>query len=786
MEKLPVHAVEEELRGALSRGPVVVTAPTGSGKSTVVPAWCADAMGRVLVVEPRRVACRSLARYVARGMGTALGAGVGYAVRHDERVGPDTRVAFVTPGVALRMVESGRHRRFPVVILDEFHERSLELDLLLALLAAADDPRPVVMSATLDAERLATFLDGTHVAASGRQYPVTVEYADGPLLPSSRDLATRVRAAVAGGLDREGDVLVFLPGKGEIADCQAALAPVKGLEVVPLHARLRPEEQDRAFEPGRRRRVILATNVAETSVTLPRIGVVVDTGLVRQTRYRGARGYLTLTSVAADSAEQRAGRAGRLFPGHCLRLWSEEAVLEPVTPPEIHREALATVVLAAASCGRRASELRFLDAPRDHAVDSAERELRRLGALDRERGLTDTGRRMFGLPLDPLLARILLEAEGTATVQDAVDLVAAVAAGHGLFLPGPRPDDPEDDLRAEGCDGAARIAAVRRGEPRRHRLRAPALAEARRIARQLRGRLGIRRPDPGARVDREALARVILRADPRTGYVPRRRRRETVWANGQGELERGRETAAPEDARALVVIDTVALTVRRRRSVQVITCAIPCSPATLKAAGLGQVRVAAAKIEGGRVVAQQVRSHAGLVLERREDVPRGEAARAAVVRLLLDGTLFPEVGELNRERVDAANLSRRLEGSGPAGSGPAGSGPAVDLEGWLTGRVEALGLESGDDLPLLLPGDLTYPDLPAERRAWLDQRFPRQVSVGDARYRVEYDPAAMEITLERSAGTRTAPPSPSYLPAWPGWRVIHRDRSRITVLRERR
>ncbi len=776
MPDLPIERVADELRRALACGPVVVTAPTGSGKSTVVPLWCADAAGRVLVVEPRRVACRSLARFVARQEGTALGQGVGYAVRHDERVGRETRVAFVTPGVALRMVEAGRHRRYPVVILDEFHERSLELDLLLALLAADDDVRPVVMSATLDAPRLATFLGGTHVEAEGRQYPVTVAHEGEPLLPSSQGLAARVASAVERMLAREGDLLVFLPGKGEIADCQAALAGRRDLDVLPLHARLRPEEQDRAFEPGRRRRVILATNVAETSVTLPRIGVVVDSGLVRQTRYRGSRGYLTLAPIAADAAEQRAGRAGRLFPGHCQRLWSAQAVLEPVTAPEMHREALTTVVLAAAACGHRLARTRLLDPPRDHAVVAAEGELRHLGALDGDHRLTDLGRRLFSLPLDPLLARVVLEAEGTPAAQDAVDLAAAVGCGHPLFLPGPRPPDPDDDLRAVGCDASALIAALRRGHPRPHRLRAPALAEARRIARQLRRRLGLDDPDPRARIDRDRLARVVLRADPRTGHVPRHRRRETVWANGHGELELGQQSAVSPDSRALVALDTVALTVRRRRAVQVITCAIPCTAAILRSAGLGQVKVAAARIEGGCIVAAQIRSHAGLVLERSESVPTGAAARDAVVRLLLAGTLFPGLRGLNSERVAAHNLSLKLEGGGK---------PA-DLETWLHGRVDELGLESGEDLPLLLPDDLTFPDLPADRRRWLDERFPRQVSVGDARYTAHYDVGSMEVALERCAGTRAEPPSPMYLPAWPGWRVVHRDRSRITVLRERR
>jgi len=774
MESLPIHEIETSFRRALAGGHVVVSAPTGSGKSTVVPTWCAGELGRVLVVEPRRVACRSLARFVAGRAGSDLGADVGYVVRHDDRAG--TRVNFVTPGIALRMVQGGDHRTYPVVVLDEFHERSLELDLLLALLLEEPDLRLVVMSATLEADRLASFLGAEHLESLGRQFPVTVAYAGQPLLPSSQNLAARVASAVEAAEEHEGDILVFLPGKGEIADCQASLSRRRDLEVIPLHAQLRPHEQDRAFEPGPRRRVILATNVAETSVTIPRVGVVVDSGLVRQTRYRGTRGYLTLASIAGDSADQRTGRAGRLFAGHGLRLWSAEAILDPVTSPEIHREALPVIVLAAAVCGRRVGELRFLDPPRDHAVAAAEQDLLELGALDDQRRITAVGRRLSSLPLDAHLGRILIEAADTPSAQDAVDLVAAVACGRPLFLPGPRPTDAERDLRSCGCDATALITAMRRGRPDQHQLRAPALAEARRIAVQLRRRLSLPVPSATVRVEREALARCILRAVPAAGYVPRRRKRSVVWANGRQEVDLGRGTAVPEDSRALAVVDTVALTVKGRRTVQMVTCAIPCTPATLLAAGLGETRIGAVRLEKGRLVAEAIRSHAGLVLRREDEEPAGALAREAVATLLLSGALFGDLCSINLDRVAAHNLYSRLEGDGVQ----------VDLQAWLDERLVDLGFETADDLELLLPHDLTFPQLPAEGRDWLDRHFPRELALGDARYRVTYDVAAMEVSLETASGARRTPPSPTFLPPWPGWRVVHRDRSRVHVLRERR
>ncbi len=776
MDRLPIAALATDFERSLQAGPVVVCSPTGSGKSTLVPQWCARLRGRTLVVEPRRVACRSLARHVAASFGTALGEDVGYVVRHDERLSARSRIAFVTPGIALRMVQQDGLAGFATVVLDEFHERSLDLDLLLALLSEGRGPRLVVMSATLDAERLAAFLGGQILRGEGRQYPVTLEYDGEPLLPSERDLERRVAAAVRRLRDRPGDLLVFLPGKAEIAACQAALAQEREFEVLPLHAQLPAAEQDRVFDPGTRRRVILSTNVAETSVTLPGIGVVIDSGLVRQTRYRGSRGYLTLAPLALDAAEQRRGRGGRLLPGHCLRLWSEAAILEEQSLPEIHREALPTVVLACAACGRRASELRFLDPPKPYALEAAERELQGLGALDDDFRITALGRQLFELPLDPQLGRVLLQAPPGPTRQDAVDLIAAVACGRPLFAPGPRPSDPEDDLRAAGCDASAAIAALRRGQIERHRLAPGALNEARRIAQQLRSLLRLPAPDPLQPPEREALARCALEAVPDLAYLPRRRKRAVAWANGREELELGQGSALREDAVAAVVLDRRALTLRGRKTVQVITCAIPCTLASLRAAGLGEWRVSEARLEGGRLVADAILSYAGAVLQRREEEPHGPLARAALLRLLTNGSFFAAAVAQSRERIAAIQLWERLRGEGRR----------PELEPWLAQRLDELGFEGSDDLALLLPEDFVHPDLPPSEREWLDRNYPRSVSVGDARYEVEYDPQRMEATLVKGSGGRGVLPNLVYLPEWPGWRLLHRDRNVLRPLRERR
>jgi len=311
-DALPIDTYRDAVLDAVHTGPVVITSPTGSGKSTQVPRWLVRD-GPVLVVQPRRVACRSLAQRVAQLQDSALGDRVGYAVRDDRRASEATELLFVTTGVALRLLRSGDIERYRSVVLDELHERSMDLDLLLAMLAGREGL--VLMSATLDAERVTEHVGGTLVAAEGRTYPVDIRYPPGqPPVPDADRLPERIAAA----LDRlppddDGDVLVFLPGKGEIA---AAADHLRGRhQVVALHGGLSLDQQGRAFRTDGPRKVILSTNVAETSVTLPRVTAVIDSGLVRRTRYHRGRSVLTLVPVAADAADQRAGRAGRLRPG---------------------------------------------------------------------------------------------------------------------------------------------------------------------------------------------------------------------------------------------------------------------------------------------------------------------------------------------------------------------------------------------------------------------------------------------------------------------------------------
>lgn len=787
--QLSIEGIRGAFEEAVARGAVVISSPTGSGKSTAVPRWWSRT-GRVLVIEPRRVACRGLASWVAKLEETPLGKGVGYAVRDDRRYSDDSRIVFATPGVVLRWMSDGQPLRFDGVIIDEFHERSLDVDLLLALLMTRLSGRLTVMSATMAAGRVAEHLDATLLTAKARRYPVEEVYVAGnALLPDTRGLSSRVDKALERIRDT-GDVLLFLPGKAEIAAMAGHLEKQRRFEVLQIHGGLTLEEQSRVFEPGEKQRVILATNVAETSITIPNIGTVLDSGLVRRTRYVDGRGYLTLVPVALDSADQRAGRAGRLREGTCFRLWSQEAVLSPTTPPEIHREALSPLLLAAAACGERVDDLPFLDPPKPYAVDAARDDLSALGAVDGASRITERGRRLFGLPLDAALGSLLVEAEKESCIEAAIDLVAALSVGRAMFTGDRRMLDEQDDLRIDGCDALAHIRAVREGHARRHRLSPFVLKESRAIRRRLRAAWSL--PDaPPPPVDRNALVRAALRADRKCGYIARRRRGRVHWANGGTEITLSRESAVDEDKEnAVAVLASMAFGTSLVDARIIATAAMPVTFRQLRDAGYGEERVDNAAREGGTVQARITRVFAGAVIESREEMPVGALARQAIASLFIDGKLYPNALAKTRSILDAAALARRLTASSAFAPdmdlGPWASEEVVlSPDAWVANHLETLGVVSGNDLSLLSEGDFIAPDLPTETRDFIDREFPRQLSLGDVKYVIEYDLAKREATLVMTEGKRKLPPPVTTLPTLRGFRVRAKHHSKVWVLRER-
>jgi len=454
---LPIDAALPALREVFARGPsAVLQAPPGAGKSTVVPLALLDepwAQGkRILMLEPRRLAARAVAQRMAQTLGESVGRTVGYRMRMDTRVSRDTRIEVVTEGVLTRMLQNDPALEgVAAVIFDEFHERSLQADLGLALvLDARENLAPelkiLIMSATLDGEAVARLLgEAPIVTSEGRMFPVESRFAakgapllPGPPLAGSGDTPEKVTAQLVKRALREesGDVLVFLPGAREIRRLQGLIesndeAPVR---VLPLFGELSSEDQDAALTPSApgSRKVVLATNIAETSLTIQGVRVVVDSGLVRRSMFDPSTGMSRLETqrISRASADQRQGRAGRTEPGVCYRAWSEGAhrSLAPFTPPEIVETDLIPLALELASWGTRdAGALRWLDPPPPAMLASARDVLQRLGALDTDGRITAHGREMASIGVHPRFAHMLLRARAMGRLALAADLAALLS-----------------------------------------------------------------------------------------------------------------------------------------------------------------------------------------------------------------------------------------------------------------------------------------------------------------------------------------------------------------------
>ncbi|MFL6199798.1 MAG: ATP-dependent helicase HrpB [Thermoanaerobaculia bacterium] len=506
---LPVDEALPELLAALREGnAAVLIAPTGAGKTTRVPPALLRIGGRIVMLEPRRIAARAAARRIAEEGGWRLGEEVGYQVRFDRRAGPATRILVVTEGILVQMLQGDPFLEgIGTVIFDEIHERSLHTDLSLAMTRRVQrevrsDLRIVAMSATVDPGPIAAYLDCPVIRSEGRLHPVEIRHSDLP-----------VPAAVRHALkETSGDVLVFLPGVGEIERTAEALS---GLAVFPLYGDLPAERQDEVLRPLDRRKVVLATNVAETSITVEGVTAVVDSGQVRRLRYDPATGLdrLELGKISRASADQRAGRAGRLAPGLCLRLWPawEHATLPERETPEILRVDLATPALQLLAWGE--SDLAAFDwfeAPDPAALASALLLLRRLDATD-DQGVTGTGRLLARLPVHPRLGRLLIEGHRLGHPREAA-LLAALLSERDPFPRTPRGAGPRRSSRSDLLD---RLDALE-GNWNEERLNAGAARFVLKARDQLfdaaRRELG---PAPQARQPRdEALLRALLAAYP--------------------------------------------------------------------------------------------------------------------------------------------------------------------------------------------------------------------------------------------------------------------------------
>jgi ATP-dependent helicase HrpB len=602
VQTLPIDEVLPEIVAAL-RGarPLVLEAPPGAGKTTRVP-WAlheAYPEGEVLVAEPRRLAARLTAARVASERGQRLGDTVGYSVRFDEVAGPATRVRYVTEGILLRrLLADPDLKGVGQVVLDEFHERSLLSDLLLVLLARLRTRRPelglTVMSATLDAEPVANLLQAARVRSEGRMYPLEIEHLpQADERPLDKQIVSAVRRATAPGTS--GDVLVFLPGSGDIRRALTALEPLaseRQLLVLPLHGDLPLAEQARAVEPAPRRKVVLSTNVAETSVTIDGVTTVVDSGLARLASHSPWTGLPTLTTskISRAAATQRAGRAGRTRAGLVLRLYTRgdfESRREHELP-EIARADLSETLLALASIGvREPARLGWLTRPPEAALAHAQELLRWLSAVDEHGSITALGRRLLEAPLHPRLARIALRGEELGVASEPC-LAAALLSERDIrsdarlrLGPGGRSElgagGPCDVLELMSRFAEAEAVNFRPDGVRRAGLDVRTVQAVETMRRKLAAsaRRTARRPDAPEAID-DAVRRCILSGFPdRLGKRRKPGQPELVLAEG-GSAKLG-ETSVVHDGELLVAVsaDEQSSGGRGQAVVRLATCVEP-------------------------------------------------------------------------------------------------------------------------------------------------------------------------------------------------------------------
>ncbi len=449
---LPVDELLPDLRRALKENDcAVLQAEPGAGKTTRVPLALLDEAWldgrRILMLEPRRLAASNAARYMAGCLGEQVGGTVGYSIRFERRVSHRTRIEVVTEGILARRLQSDPYLEgVGLVIFDEFHERNLDSDLALALcrdvqLGLRDDLKLLVMSATLDGEPIARLLgDAPLLSSGGRSFPVSVRYLDKPPVGSIAEVTAA--AVLRAWTTTEGDLLVFLPGVGDIRRCLELLAEHSAMNealLCPLYADLPFADQERALMPATQRKVVLATNIAETSLTIEGVRVVIDSGYMRQPRFDSGSGlqYLQTVRISAANAVQRAGRAGRLGPGECRRLWTEgeQGGLLPFAPPEIRSADLAPLALELARWGiTDVEQLAWLDRPPTAAMSQGRQLLKLLGALDETGRITPYGEGMAALPAHPRLAALLLTAKGSKQLPLACDLAALLSERDPLRL----------------------------------------------------------------------------------------------------------------------------------------------------------------------------------------------------------------------------------------------------------------------------------------------------------------------------------------------------------------
>ncbi|WP_372384074.1 helicase-related protein [Vibrio sp. BS-M-Sm-2] len=788
MSLLPIDAYQNVFHEQIVNSHLVVEAETGSGKSTRLPIW-ASQHGRVLVVEPRRIACTSLAKYLAQQSGEKLGSKVGYAIKLESEYNEQTDVVFVTPGIALRWLSEDGLASFDVIVVDEFHERRWDIDLLVAILKQKASHRLVITSATIEGERLAYYLDANRISCEGRTYQVEIEHRanESRTLPDIRHLEQRIAEEVNHQLiASSGDMLVFLPGKKEIVQCEQALAKNPDIQVIKLHASVSDKERDLALS-GRNintagnglRKVILATNVAETSLTIPDIGVVIDSGLERRTVQRNGRTTLMLKSISRASAKQRAGRAGRVMDGVCVRLYGEHAALELVTPPELQREELTEPMLAAACCGSPLESLSFLDPIPEKSLNSATQTLLTMEAINGNHQITEHGKKLYPLPIDALYADIVTRIKTKALKEAMVDLTAALSVPARLYQ---LPSNAEHlealaQQEKEGCDLCLLIQIVRGREYPNLEIDQQALNEAQGLAKQMREVFELPQLEVASRFQRIELLKTIVNLHPELVFVRRLKRKE-AFANGALEVVLGRQNRFPDNAQAMLVLDTHSLPGRGVK--QTLTLATVTAPIPLELivdAQLGEWEQGETIVNDDGVFTEMALMYAGRTITTKLVVAEGQLSLKPIVDLVLSGVQLPGFAKVRTQEIKHWQLYVKLGLDEQTQYTPEIEN--INFELWFIEQLEVLGVTDVSELEMFDHADIPFDGIPTWFYSEFSEKYPFALSLADLQLDVEYLPARKLIYVHYQSGSRKLSPKRWELPTWSGWRIQYKKASRI-------
>lgn len=752
---LPIRPVLSELAAALEASScAVLQAPPGAGKTTCVPLalldrpWRGD--GKIIMLEPRRLAARAAARRMAQILGEAVGETVGYRVRLDSKIGPKTRIEVVTEGVLTRMIQDDPGLDgVAAVLFDEFHERSLHADLGLALCLESqaglrDDLRILVMSATLDGGPIAALMgDAPIITSEGRAYPVEVRWTDKAQTGRFEDnVAALVGRALAEEAD--GDLLVFLPGQGEIRRVQALLAErFPALLLAPLYGDLPQDAQDAALRPvPGKRKAVLATSIAETSLTIEGIRIVVDGGVMRVPKFdpNGGMTRLATVPVSKASAEQRRGRAGRLGPGLCYRLWSEAAhrALPGFAAPEIQDADLAPLALELARWGvQDASSLIWLDAPPAASLAQAKDLLERLGAVDSDGRITAHGRKMAALPLHPRLAHMVLQGCAMDLGGLACDLAALLSERD--ILRGER--DADLRLRVELLQGG-RAAQADRG----------ALVRVRETARQIRRQVRVSAGDGNA----EDAGLLLAFAYPDRIALRRGGGLQYRLSNGRGAFFAEPQALATSDMLAVAELDG------DRREARIFLAA-PLVQSEVEDYFADQITTRQAVWWDGReqvVAARKQRKLGELVLKdealRHPDPALVTAAMIAGVRDMgLTCLPWTPATLTLRQRV---GFLRRVEGAESVWPDLSDDALLAGLEDWLAPWLDGVTRRAHlDRLDMMAALDAL---IPWDRKKQLENQAPTHVVVpSGSRVPIDYEPEqpVLAVRLQEMFGLADTP-----------------------------